>query len=114
MLKGISGVILGASLLAMAGCGAGEKADTVTSKGFGAAWPFTVEQLDLLCEGPSPKALARTTDGGIYALSGSARAQAQQKGWKDGRDITKPDPSNPSIKMDYSAFVQRAQALCTG
>lgn len=97
----------------LTGCGAGsDKTETVSIKDYGEAWPFTVESVDLLCEGPSPKALARTADGTVYALNGSARNQAKDKGWADGQSITKLNPKIPTIKMDYSDIVKRAQALC--
>lgn len=102
------------ALLASCGVGAGETSLKVSSKDYGDAWPFTVDSVDLLCDGPSPKALARASDGTVYALSGSARSLAKDRGWSDGRDITKPNPTMPSIKMDYSEIVQRAQALCGG
>ncbi|SDU87884.1 DUF2511 domain-containing protein [Pseudomonas mucidolens] len=100
------------AMLASGVCGAKERTEEVSSKDYGDAWPFTVDSVDLLCFGPSPKALARTSDGTVYALSGSARSQAKDRGWSDGQDITKPNPTIPSIKMDYSDIVQRAQALC--
>lgn len=113
MSKRNSTTVLAAAFLVLAGCGAGsDKTETVSSKDYGEAWPFTVESVDLLCEGPSPKALARTTDGTVYALNGSARSQANEKGWADGQTITKPNPKIPTIKMDYSDIVVRAQALC--
>lgn len=113
MGKRNSTICLVAAFVLLAGCGAGsDKAETVSSKDYGEAWPFTVDSVDLLCEGPSPKALARTADGTVYALSGSARSQAKEKGWADGQAITKPSPTMPSVKMDYSDIVQRAQELC--
>lgn len=99
-------------LLLTAACIAAENVRTVSSADFGDAWPFTVDSVDLMCDGPSPKALARTADGTVYALNGSARTQAKSRGWSDGQDITKPDPAMPTIKMDYSQFVQNAQDLC--
>lgn len=102
------------AMLASGVCVAKEKTQRVSSKDYGDAWPFTVDSVDLLCFGPSPKALARTSDGTVYALSGSARSQAKDRGWSDGQDITKPNPTMPSIKMDYSDIVQRAQSLCDG
>ncbi|WP_413818032.1 DUF2511 domain-containing protein [Pseudomonas yamanorum] len=95
-------------MLASGVCGAKEKNQKVSSKDYGDAWPFTVDGVDLLCFGPSPKALARTSDGTVYALSGSARSQAKDRVWSDCQDITKPNPTMPSIN------VQRAQALCGG
>lgn len=102
------------AMLASGVCGAKEKIQKVSIRDYGDAWPFTVDSVDLLCFGPSPKALARTSDGTVYALSGSARSQAKDRGWSDGQEITKPNPTMPSIKMDYSDIVQRAQALCGG
>ena len=112
MSQGIRVTALIVVLSALAGCGASEKIQTVSSKDYGDAWPFTVDSVDLMCDGPSPKALARTADGTVYALNGSARTQAKSRGWADGQDITKPNPSMPAIKMDYSNFVQIAQDLC--
>lgn len=106
--------VVALAMLASGVCGAQEKSQKVSSKDYGDAWPFTVDSVDLLCFGPSPKALARTSDGTVYALSGSARSQAKDHGWSDGQDITKANPTMPSIKMDYSDIVQRAQALCGG
>ncbi|MGN8344369.1 DUF2511 domain-containing protein [Pseudomonas sp. SMV71] len=104
--------ILVFAMLASGASDANEKSQKVSSQDYGDAWPFTVDSVDLLCDGPSPKALVKTSDGTVYALSGSARSQAKDRGWSDGREITKPDPAMPSVKMDYSNIVQRAQALC--
>ncbi|WP_157832233.1 DUF2511 domain-containing protein [Pseudomonas sp. 09C 129] len=114
MIKGISRPALLAVALVMAGCGADEKVQKISSKDYKGPWPFTVDSVDLLCEGQSPKALARTSDGTIYALNGSARSVAKEHSWADGQDITKPDPALPGVKMDYSNIVQLAQSLCRG
>lgn len=112
MNQGFKFAVVITLLSALSGCGTDEKVQTVSSKDFGDAWPFTVDSVDLLCDGPSPKALARTSDGTVYALNGSARSIAKSRGWADGRDITKPSPTIPTIKMDYSDIVQIAQELC--
>lgn len=112
MIQGVKGVALIAVIWTIAGCGASEKTQTVSSKDFGDAWPFTIDSVDLLCDGPSPKALARTADGSVYALNGSARSIAKSRGWADGQDITRPSPTMPTVKMDYSNIVVLAQDLC--
>lgn len=113
MVKGISATCVGVCMLLLVGCGAGDnKSETVSVTEYGQNWPFVVDSVDLMCEGPSPKALARTGEGTIYALSGSARSHAKERGWADGQDITKPNPTMPMIKMDYSDIVKRAQSLC--
>lgn len=83
----------------------------VSEAELGAAWPFTVSEVELLCEGPPPAALAKVDDK-VYALNGSARGVAQEKGWLDGQAITKANPENPALKMDYSELTTRAQGLC--
>ena len=101
------------ALFVAAGAHAESQVKSVSVGDFGGAWPFTVSNVDLMCDGPSPKALARTSDGTIYALNGSARSVAKTRGWADGQTITKPSPTMPAVKMDYSKIVQIAQDLCT-
>lgn len=113
MIQGLKYLgMLGGMLVAL-NCVADVKAQRVSNVDFGDAWPFIVDSVDLMCEGPSPKALARTSDGTVYALNGSARSIAKSRGWADGRVITKPSPTMPAVKMDYSNVVQIAQDLCS-
>ena len=113
MNQGIKVLMAAGALFASLSCSASEKVRTVSAADYGDAWPFTVNSVDLLCDGPSPKALARTPDGTIYALSGSARRVAKTRGWSDGYEITKPNPTMQAVKMDYSNIVQIAQELCS-
>lgn len=83
----------------------------VTEAEFGATWPLSVPAAELLCEGPPPAALAKV-DGKLYALNGSARTAAAEKGWLDGAALVKPNPEIPDIPMDVHPLVERAQALC--
>ncbi|RTY63915.1 DUF2511 domain-containing protein [Pseudomonas veronii] len=112
MNQGIQVLALMAAFTVSASAIAGTKVHAVSSEDFGDAWPFTVDSVDLLCDGPSPKALARTADGTVYALNGNARRIAKIRGWADGQDITKPSPTMPAVKMDYSNIVVLAQDLC--
>ena len=63
------------------------KGQQVTEADFGAAWPLTVPAAELQCEGKPPAALAKV-DGKLYALNGSARTAAAEKGWIDGAAVT--------------------------
>lgn len=99
------------SFLAMAAFAA-EKIESVSQAEYGSKWPFTVKNIDLLCQEGPPSALVRTDDGRIYALNGSARSRASKNGWLDGQLITKPDESFLGIKMDYSEITARAMKLC--
>lgn len=87
------------------------KAAQVTEADLGAAWPLTVPSAELACEGNPPAALANV-DGKLYALNGSARTVAKDKGWLDGVTLAKPNPDMPEIPMDFTPLVERAQALC--
>ncbi|AXQ50161.1 DUF2511 domain-containing protein [Stenotrophomonas rhizophila] len=87
------------------------KGSQVTGADLGAAWPLKVSAVELLCEGSPPAALAKV-DGKLYALNGSARTAAKDKGWLDGVTLAKPNPEMPEIPMDFTPLVERAQALC--
>lgn len=114
MYKEMRNVIVGSAFaLLISGCGASDDGLKVTQAEYGEAWPFTVDSLVLLCDENPPKALAKTIDGKVYALSGSAKSKAKEHGWLDGYTITKPSKWVPSVPMDYSDIVQRAQGQCS-
>ncbi|WP_395602863.1 DUF2511 domain-containing protein [Pseudomonas sp. A1230] len=112
MLKGMLALIGICTFVALAGCGADSKTETVSSKDFGDNWPFTVESAELSCEPNPPKALMRTSDGTLYALNASALKIASERGWSDARDLAKPSRWVPSVKMDHVSISQRAIDLC--
>lgn len=113
MRKGLSGWGAAGMFTLMISGGAASAGElNVTSAEYGDTWPFTVDSVVLLCDENPPKALARTPDGSVYALSGSARSKAKTQGWLDGYTITKPSKTMASVPMDYSHIVQRAQELC--
>ena len=112
MFKGMFVFTTVGALLALGGCGAESKSETVTSKDYGDDWPFTVEQVQLLCEPNPPKALLKTSDGTVFALNASAIKIAKERGWADARDLSKPSRWVPSVKMDYVSISQRAIELC--
>lgn len=87
------------------------KAAHVTEADLGAAWPLKVSAVELVCEGSPPAALAKV-DGKLYALNGSARTVAKEKGWLDGVTLAKPNSEIPEIPMDLTPLVERAQVLC--
>lgn len=98
-------------LRALPGCG-GEKTETASQVECGVKWPFTVENVDLLCLDWPSSALLKTEDGKLYALNGSARSRALKNGWLDGRSITEPNAGLPGTTMDYSEITARTMKLC--
>lgn len=86
---------------------------TITQAEYGEKWPFTVESVELKCEGSPPAALVKAPDGKLYALNGSARTSAAANGWEDGRTITKPSVELPQVPMSISDITGRALKLCS-
>lgn len=87
--------------------------EAISQADYGDKWPFTVESVELTCEGSPPAALAKAPDGKLYALNGSARTSAAANGWEDGRHITKPSAELPQVQMDISDITGRALKLCS-
>lgn len=112
MFKRMLALIGAGTFLALVGCGADSKTETVSSKDFGDSWPFTVESVELSCEPNPPKALMKTSEGTLYALNASALKIASERGWSDARDLAKPSRWIPSVKMDHVSISQRAIDLC--
>lgn len=75
-----------------------------------ASWPLTVDEGTIIC-GDGGAFLLRTNQG-LYALNGTARGRAEQEGWKDIREITKPDPSGPGLILSVQPLVDRALDVC--
>jgi hypothetical protein len=78
----------------------------VSSAEFGEAWPFTVAEGELACDGIS---ITMTAGGKTYAVNGMAK---MEKKWMDIDEIVKDDPASPGRKRDIETIVERGQALC--
>jgi len=93
IVVGIAGV--GALVLAVAGCGAGDGSSTdgvVTREQFeerDLTWPLTVDEGELRCE---DEAITITVDGTVYAVNGLAKARGAQPidpVWADDIELAK-------------------------
>ena len=73
---------------------------------FGDAWPLTVEDGTIFCDGAS---ILLRTNHGLFAVNGTARGQHR---WKDIKDITKPDPHTAGLLMNVQPIVDRGLKNC--
>ena len=66
---------------------------TISEKDFGYHWPFRVGQGTLRNEpfGPGNLITFETSEGTVYAINGTARTEAQRRGWDDATDLSSPD-----------------------
>ena len=83
-----------------------EALNVVTHAALGDAWPLTVEEGTIICDGAS---ILLRTNRGLFAVNGTARGR---KKWHDIREITKPDPANPALLMDVQPIVDRGLKVC--
>jgi hypothetical protein len=110
------GALCAAALLALAGCNRNGAA--ITAQDIGAAWPFTVSEVHVICA--PTLALFVTADGKAYALNGQAERHPDL--YKKGpvsplNDIWKVDPDtsklSPDTRMSLDAFTLKAIDACT-
>lgn len=74
-----------------------------------ATWPLTVDEGTIICNGD---AFLLRTNQGLYALNGIARGRMGTEGWKDIKEITKPDPSSPGLILSVQPLIDRALDYC--
>lgn len=84
----------------------------VTQTVLGDAWPLTVEQGALSCEGVAW--VLFTSNGQVYAVNGTARGHAKSRGWLDVASIWRADPQSPGLKVSMTPLIERGLALCQG
>lgn len=98
------------TFLALAACGGGSDGKTVGKADFGDAWPLTVEQGTLRCEGGGGVgAVTIEVDGVTYALNGTAKSQ--KKG-QDIQPIWAPNPDIAGSKKDIGVLIDEGLKLC--
>lgn len=83
-----------------------EVLSVVTHAAMGDAWPLTVEEGTIICQGAS---ILLRTNRGLFAVNGTARGQHK---WHDIREITKPDPKNAGLLMDVQPIIDRGLRVC--
>jgi hypothetical protein len=81
---------------------------TITAAEYGAEWPFTVNEGTLMCLPPG--AVILKTRQGMYNINGLAMSHYERN--KDIREIWKPDPKIPGMKIYLGDITNRGLKLC--
>lgn len=84
----------------------------VSQAELGDAWPLTIDQGELSCDGASW--VLFKADGEVYAVNGSARGHAKTTGWLDVESIWREDPQSPGFKVLMTPLIERGLPLCKG
>ena len=115
MKKHIHVAMLGLVVLALgliAACGGG--GNTITSEDYGSAWPFTVNEVELHCEGDSDIAAAWVEhDGKRYPLTGFTETywKSRNRTFSDLERIWRDNPST-GAKVSIGPITRDGLAMC--
>lgn len=106
-------------MLLLAACTPGGSRMTLQAKDFGAAWPFRVDQVEVVCA--RGLAIFVKAGGKAYALNGQAERRPELYGFgpvTNLADLTKADPQGskliPGEAMSTDAVQKAAIARCQG
>lgn len=85
------------------------------SKGnFEGEWPLTVDGGTLDCQNEAGARLVTITSAGkTYALNGTARGKAKQRGWSEVDSIWKDNPEVSGLKINIGPLVDFGLSLCS-
>jgi hypothetical protein len=109
-LKGLAfaGLIVSASALA------GPKIELVSAEDFGDAWPFSVEEMHLLCMSGNAVVASDPETGRMYPLNGTAKAMASRLALEPLENVWRKDPSVAGLRVSVSPMIEKGLALCAG
>lgn len=87
---------------------------TLKVSDFGDAWPFKVPEIVLSCTLLDGRLhlVTFTAGGKTYALNGTARNLAKEKGWADIDEIWRDDPAGHGIKVNVGPIIDKGLSLC--
>ena len=87
----------------------------VTQEQYGDAWPFTVNQGRVQCipTGGGLRLALFQAKGKTYALNGTARSLAEEKGYTDIFEIWRDDPDFEGLKVAITPILNLALAACS-
>lgn len=104
------GLLAVLALCLCVGCGGDDEAGAVSKDDLGEAWPFSVSEGVLDCEGSGGVgAVTFEANGTTYAVNGVAKDQGAGA---DIEEIWLDDPTIPGAKKSISPIIDRGLALC--
>lgn len=91
--------------------------EVIDKASFDKEWPLTVDSGTLSCEQVpgvrSGQLVTFTTQGKTYAVNGTAKGHAKNRGWiEEIRPIWKDHPDVPGLKIPISSLIDRGLQLC--
>ena len=87
---------------------------TISRADLGDQWPLTINPITLHCEASGPyQYVTFDYNGTTFALNGTARGVASERGWTDWQpDLWADDPRLEGAKVIPNELVSRGLALC--
>jgi hypothetical protein len=84
----------------------------ISPANFSEAWPFAVDQLDLLCEPGDAVIVVNPADGKRYGVNGAAIGRASELKLDSLEGIWVDNPQLPGTKISVSPVINQGIALC--
>jgi hypothetical protein len=104
----LAGLVLSATALAAG------KIELLDAADYGEAWPFTGEEMHLLCMPGNAVVASDPETGRMYPLNGTASGQATRLGLEPLGAVWLDNPEIPGTKISVGPFIERGLALCKG
>ncbi|MFI8482986.1 DUF2511 domain-containing protein [Pseudomonas sp. NPDC078700] len=110
-IKGIlTGSVAVAALIASAMAVAGMQ--LISAENYGKEWPFTVEEMHLMCLPGNAVVVSDPESGVMYPLNGIASSKARQLALEPLAEVWRDNPENPGAKVSVSRFIDEGLKLC--
>ena len=111
--NGLFGLVI-ASLLLADTAAVAANIELVSADDYGQGWPFTLDEVHLLCLDGNAVVASDPESGRMYPLNGSATAKATKLALEPLAPIWRDDPALHGAKLSVSPMIERGLALCQG
>lgn len=109
--NGLFGLAI-AGLLLAATAAAAANIELVSADDYGQDWPFTLEEVHLLCMDGNAVVASDPENGRMYPLNGAANAKAGRLALEPLTPIWREDPALPGTKLSVAPIIERGLVLC--
>ena len=86
--------------------------ELISAEDYGKAWPFTVEEMHLMCLQGRAVVVSDVETGVMYPVNGAASSKARQLGLEPLATVWRDDPDNPGAKISVSRVIEQGLTLC--
>lgn len=109
MRKGFFGLAV-AGLLSPVALAAGPQ--LISAVDFGAAWPFTVEEMHLSCLPGNAVVVMDSETGAMYPVNGAASSRAEQLALDPLDKVWRDNPEIEGLKISVGPVIEQGLKLC--